>query len=463
MFDNINVARESVSSPGQFQSGNPKSPRGTYRGRQKRSILINEARENADSAILATAQAAGTKSPSRKTIPIGEDIARGLEVGMANRQDDVARAGTNLANAAVGGTRAGRRIATRPQGAPIPLGMVAANAPMSPGINNKVKEQARNIQQSNQRLTSFNNKLMGGTFALTSLAGIASMAGGNLGKLSSIVFQLSGVAFALSTILNILPVGFKKFLLNLKPGPALALTAALAAGVGIVKLINNAREKERLAIEGVGRAANLTSKQIETLGGVLGFTPVKSNLEFAKPQVSGLSPVQSQQVEQLTKTLKEDKEFQDQVKGLSAATKEQAELIFKSLSIRLAGQGATKEAIQNYIYALQQEAGRLDVSFNVNSIDLTTKEGQAGLKDAATKLVNDFNFAFAKGYKTTKVRSMATGEIIEIGEASDELKQKLFQSNECESYCPQCGIEHNNSNYIGFCSEICLNKYLKIF
>jgi TP901 family phage tail tape measure protein len=392
--------------------------------------VINRSQSLAQMAISKTAQAAGTESPSKKTIRIGQDIARGLEVGMADRQDDVAKAGTNLSNAAVGGTQRGRRVATRPQGAPVPLGMVAANAPMSPEINNKVKEQARNIQQSNQRLTSFNNKLMGGTFALTSIAGIASMAGGNLGKLSSIVFQLSGVAFALSTILNILPNKFKTFLFALKPGPALAFTAALAAGVGIIKLINNAREKERMAIEGVGRAANLTSKQIEKLGGILNFTPVKSNLEFAKPQVSGLSPVQSQQVEQLTKTLKEDKEFQNQVKGLSAATKEQAELIFKSLSIRLAGQGATKEAIQNYIYALQQEAGRLDVSFNVNSIDLTTKEGQAGLKDAATKLVNDFNFAFAKGYKTTKVRSMATGEIVEIGEASDELKQKLFSASQ---------------------------------
>ena len=383
------------------------------------------------SAVSGAKQGAAAASPSRKTIIVGQDIARGLEVGMADRQDDVARAGANLSNAAIDGTQRGRRVATRPQGAPVPLGMVAANAPMSPEINNKVKEQARNIQQSNQRLTSFNNKLMGGTFALTSIAGIASVAGGNLGKLSSIVFQLSGVAFALSTILNILPNKFKTFLFALKPGPALALTAALAAGVGIVKLINDAREKERLAIEGVGRAANLTSKQIEKLGGILNFTPVKSNLEFAKPQVSGLSPQQSQQVEELRTMLQDDKDFKDQIKGLSAATKEQADLIFKSIAIRLAGQGATKEAIQNYVYALQQEAGRLDVSFDFKSIDLTTAEGQAGLQSSVDKLLTDYKVAFDKGYKKTKiVVGGGKGGVVtkEVEVLSDELKKQLFTS-----------------------------------
>jgi TP901 family phage tail tape measure protein len=393
---------------------------------EKRNIALSKklGTDTANSAILATAQAAGTKSPSRKTIPIGEDIARGLEVGMANRQDDVAKAGTNLSNAAVSGTQKGRRTATRPQGAPT-ISKVAANAPMSPEINNKVKEQARNIQLSSQKLGALNNKIMGGTFALTSLAGVASMAGGNLGKLSGIVFQLSGVMFALSTVLNILPNKFKTFLFNLKPGPALLFTAALAAGVGIIKLINNAREKERMAIEGVGKAANLTSTQIEKLGGVLGFTPVKSNLELSKPAVSGLTIEKSQQVEETRKLLAEDKDFKDQITALKNATSEQADIIFKSLALRLTGQGATKEQITNYIYALQQEAGKTNVKFDLKSIDLSTKEGQAGLQNSVNTLLKDYKTAFDKGYKATKVQSRTTGQIIEIGTASDELKAKL--------------------------------------
>jgi hypothetical protein len=472
MFGNTNVGRESVSSPGQFQSGNPISPRGTYKGKLKRSISVNpsnvingvdfdklraqvagtggganmvagvRARQQAQynkedaavleamgiksarSAITATEREAQTASPSRKTRRIGQDIARGLEVGMADRQDDVARAGSNLSNAAVGGTQRGTRRATRPQGAPT-VGQVAASAPMSPQVNAKVKEQARNIKLSSDRLAGLNSKIMGGTFALTSLAGVASMAGGNLGKLSGIVFQLSGVMFALSTVLQILPGRFKTFLLSIKPGPLLLFTAALAAGVGIVKLINNAREKERMAIEGVGKAANLTSNQIEKLGKVLGFTPVKSNLELSKPAVSGLTIEKSKQVEETRKLLAEDKDFKDQITGLKNATNEQADIIFKSLALRLTGQGATKEQITNYIYALQQEAGKTSVKFDLKSIDLSTKEGQAGLQNSVNTLLKDYKTAFDKGYKTTKVQSRTTGQIIEIGTASDELKTKL--------------------------------------
>ena len=42
---------------------------------------------------------------------------------------------------------------------------------------------------------------------------------------------------------------------------------------------------------------------------------------------------------------------------------------------------------------------------------------------------------------------------------SFELKQKLLLFAVSSSYCPQCGIEHSTTAYIGFCSEKCLNKY----
>ena len=42
---------------------------------------------------------------------------------------------------------------------------------------------------------------------------------------------------------------------------------------------------------------------------------------------------------------------------------------------------------------------------------------------------------------------------------SFELKQKLLLFGVSSSYCPQCGIEHSTTSYIGFCSEKCLNKY----
>jgi len=386
--------------------------------------------------IKGVVDRAKVASPSRETEMVGANIAQGFIVGAEGYIDDARAVGSKL----------GSGMVQTASGLFVPGGATSGGTkPTTPGVNlNDIAAKARFNRDAllatqaqkqtaamNQRMNTLNKAFMSGTFALSALSGVASMAGGNLGKFSQILFQITGPLFALSSIIQLLTG--EKVLNNLKKIGLLRFgAAAIAIGAFIVatKLINNAREKERMAIEGVGRAANLTSKQIEKLGGVLGFTPVKSNLEFAKPQVSGLSPQKSQQVEEVRKMLKDDKDFKDQINGLKAATKDQADIIFKSIAVRLAGQGATTEAIQNYVYALQQEAGRLDVSFDFKSIDLKTAAGQAGLKDAANKLVNDVNFAFAKGYKTDKIRSQVTGEIVEIGYASDELKQKLFSASQ---------------------------------
>lgn len=63
-----------------------------------------------EQSIQEIKRSAGVASPSKKTIPIGEDIAKGLEVGMQSRQDDVSRGGQRLANSAVLGVENGVRV-----------------------------------------------------------------------------------------------------------------------------------------------------------------------------------------------------------------------------------------------------------------------------------------------------------------------------------------------------------------
>jgi TP901 family phage tail tape measure protein len=65
---------------------------------QRRSALIGE--KIALSAVAAAATGAGTASPSRKTIPIGEDIARGLQVGMMNQIDETRAVADRLSKTA---------------------------------------------------------------------------------------------------------------------------------------------------------------------------------------------------------------------------------------------------------------------------------------------------------------------------------------------------------------------------
>jgi TP901 family phage tail tape measure protein len=57
----------------------------------------------ANSAVVGAAVGAGTASASKKTIPIGEDIARGLQVGMQNQIQETKNMAANLSNTAVSG------------------------------------------------------------------------------------------------------------------------------------------------------------------------------------------------------------------------------------------------------------------------------------------------------------------------------------------------------------------------
>jgi TP901 family phage tail tape measure protein len=67
------------------------------------------AEQVAKSAVSATAKSAGTASPSKKTIPIGQDIARGLEVGMKKQTPKVVAEANKMTDAAIKGTRTRRR------------------------------------------------------------------------------------------------------------------------------------------------------------------------------------------------------------------------------------------------------------------------------------------------------------------------------------------------------------------
>jgi TP901 family phage tail tape measure protein len=367
--------------------------------------------------MLSMENKAQTKSPSKRTAKLGKDIMAGLVVGMqqgekaVNAQAQKAADIATLSKTSLYGTTGGidpvqksirRQLDKRAKISGIQEGMA-----VGPGIMERVRQSGASRSGIMGRVRNINPMKAG--MGLMGLGMAGSMLPGTAGNVAG---KVTGAAFVAQTLMML-------------PGPLKLVAVAFGGLYGITKLLNAAKEKERQAIEGVGKAANLSASQIEKLGGVLGFTPVKSNLELSKPAVSGLTVEKSQQVEQTRKLLAEDPEFKNQINALKNTTNEQADIIFKSLALRLTGQGATKEQITNYIYALQQEAGKTDVKFDLKSIDLSTKEGQAGLQNSVNTLLKDYKTAFDKGYKTTKVQSRTTGDIIEIGIASDELKTKL--------------------------------------
>jgi len=375
-------------------------------------------------AVDATATAAGSASPSKKTRKIGEDIGRGLEEGMKSRQDDVALVGSKLGQAATTGVQGGARsIPFRAPGQP---GFIAGNAPASgmPGVSlseitanaRRNREQLLGTQQlkrtqvMNQRMDSLNKTLMGGTFALTSLAGAGSMAGGTLGNISQQVMKYSGLLFALMTVTQLLTqakiselaatragtvakgmgsltgvkglfskgggfAGFGKNLLTAGKfalrfaGPIGLATSALMVGYGAYKLINNRLEENRQKLEAFGDAVSTSKDQIKSLGDYFGVVPIKTGLENTA-QEKLVSNADRAAINQFKESDTFTKDFAGDVKALSRLNNEDATLALQTKGAELLGKGFTKDQVSIIITAIQEEAGKSDLNINFKSIDL---------------------------------------------------------------------------------------------
>ena len=434
--------------------------------------LINVAGAfDVDETIQQIKRDAGTASPSKKTIPIGEDIARGLEVGMANRQDDVERQGSNLSNAAITGTKKRRFASSNGVVTPgKPYSDVAANIGPSPEVLDAGKKKAVEEGIAAQRLGKMNAAIMSGTFAMTSLAGVGSMFGGTIGNLSQQVFKFSGLLFGLMSITQLLTqakiaalaaerlsiasgamkmakggggiagmagilgksgplgnlarVGFgiTKFL-----GPiGLATTALTGLYLGF-KLIKNQQERTRKSIEGLGDAATLSSDKLKTLGNFFGVAETKSPLELAKPSLT-VAPQQRTQLEELKASADFQGTFKDTIASLKTATNKQAELVFKSLNVQLKGKGYSEEQITTIIQALQEEAGKTDVKIDVKSLDLTSAGGMKTFGKDISTMINSFSNQFAKGYTATVTygTNWQTGEAVKV--VNEQLSKGLKKS-----------------------------------
>jgi TP901 family phage tail tape measure protein len=462
-FGNIDVARPKSATKSGLAAARPASninfPGNYTSGRD----LATTANQVTDSAVLETARAAGTKSPSRRTIPIGEDIARGLEVGMANRQDDVAKAGANLGKVATQSAGRSSRRATRPQGAP--LSTLSSQMPMSQETKAATVQQATIIKNTNQRMQTLDRNLMGASFAISSLSGIASMSGGKLGEMSGTISKVTGSLFALQAVTGLLTQtnlvalakkqlevagfigankvtglfsgGIKSLLPNLLKfggmigrflGPVGLAITAFAGTVSIIKLVNAARERERLSIEGLGNAALLTEKQLKGLGDFFGIVPSKSALGSPINQIA-VSSQERTRVDELKTTDVFKKDYKDTLTSLKAATDEQASLIFDSLSIQLRGSGFAKEQIETIITALKEESSKTSVNFDFAKLDLTTDAGMLNFQDSINTLSQSLGNSFSSGY-TEKVRyglDRATGNTVSWTEKilSKDLKRNV--------------------------------------
>jgi TP901 family phage tail tape measure protein len=462
------------------------------------AALMREAKEAGiagfevgNESVKGIARGAKTASPSKDTIKTGEDVGKGLEIGMESRKDDVAKVGESLGQIATQSTdRASRTVprgsrTTQPitPGAPyniqktqggIPISQVARNMPVSPEIVQKAALQARMMQISSDRLQTFDRKVMGASFAISSLSGLASMSGGKLGEMSGTISKVTGALFALQAVTSLLTqskllelaqsrigaastamkmakgtqgggmvgvagkagvkgstsimgslarvgLGLTKFL-----GPiGIATTAATVLYMGF-KFYKKTQEEARLKVEGLGEAALLTSEQLGKLAPLLGFTEGPSPFANVGKETKVVSDPQRQKMDELKKVLAEDKSFQENIKAIREGTDSQIKTVLSAQSVDFLSKGAPKENVQAYIDLLLEEAGKTKVDFKVDSIDITSKEGRAGIVKSAQTQIKNFDKAYQDAIKKSKAKSKETGYTPIAG---SEQEKRSFKNN----------------------------------
>lgn len=409
-------------------------------------------------AVRGVAKGAETESPSKATRRTGEDVGKGLEAGIKSREDDVARAGESIGKVATNSTdRGARRVATRAQGAP--LSQVSAQLISAPQTEQEVKKFGDSLKQTTPRIARMNSALQGGSFALMSLSGMAQMFGGTLGQVSNVIFNVSGALFALQTITQLLTsakllelaatrannvavamgaanfkklfatvVGFGsrlltagKFLARFAGIPGLIISGIIGTG-SLIKISNDARKREYIAINGLADAMAITTNQVKTLGDFFGIVPSKLPFELGKGREIA-SPQARSQRESLKTNEGFQKQFGQTIQTLSKSTASEAQLAFTSLALNLKAQGFATEQVQTIIDTLREEAGKTDVVLDVKSLNLST-ESLDKLKTQIAPTIISLNKEL-KNMETQSARSFATGEIVSWVNISKKAQKEL--------------------------------------
>lgn len=196
-------------------------------------------------AIQTAEKVAQTKSPSKRTIKIGEDIARGLQVGMANQIDETKAMANNLSNAASGliNPKTGRPFTQqevadlrRVSGSRV-SGMVGRSGQTAflgmPSFPEREQAETRRVGRIRGAIGARAQRMRGagGGFGLSGLVFALSMLPGKFGQVAQSIMPVVFGLQALGMMLRIV-------------GPLPTLLIALGAGVfQLNKSINKAAEE----------------------------------------------------------------------------------------------------------------------------------------------------------------------------------------------------------------------------
>jgi phosphopantetheinyl transferase (holo-ACP synthase) len=186
-------------------------------------------------------------------------------------------------------------------------------------------------------------------------------------------------------------------------------TTAISLSVFAFRNHIKAQEAAKLSIEGLGRIAETTEKELKTLSEFFGFVPTaRAGSNFT---ISGVQTSESErtQIEELKKNEEFIKDYADEIKAIAAETDKEAMLSLATMQLDLAGRGAPKEAIKKIVIALAEEAGKTNLVLDFKEIDIKTDEGKASAVALAKEIADSYNKALAGGIKKVPVNTSIGG------------------------------------------------------
>ena len=372
-------------------------------------------------------------SPSKEAKQAGANIGQGAIQGIQEYVDDARNVGQQIGGAVTSGVGSqSRRRATS--------GGVIKLDPKSGKYMNPEKfakqEQSREIARQRvakntiSRFTSLNSKVQGASFALSSVAGIASMFGGQIGEAAGVLFGLTAAMTGLTTITQLLATeqmklratealasvggtiggkGFKQSFKNLATvvkaalgsfGRLIPVIGGALLAFGAVKLLFDIAEEQKKKIAGLGETANLSSDKLKKLGDILGVTV--QTIDYKLRGINSTSQ-QSQEEASQTKQLLENEDFaqayEQQITAISNSTKDQAERTLQALALQLQSAGFDSAAINAVVNALSQKAGRTDLDLSFANINADGTQALATVTSLAQKSAEAYEKEFAIGFK----------------------------------------------------------------
>jgi TP901 family phage tail tape measure protein len=367
---------------------------------------------------------------TRKIRRSSSDPAEQARLDQINQQ--ATQATTDSANIAAGRFR-GYRSASAPQGPAVPVDQALAAQQAQEAITKASQEQLQNLQKMSMSISAV-------SFGLSSLTGILSSFGVDLGGIMPVISGVTGALFALSmatsaltqakfaetiaTKVNIASggagflVGLKNIFTGFKAGATglkgfknvvsgvagafktmfpvisrliipLGVVATIFAGFELYKAV---QEEQRKKIEGLGNAAAFSADQLKELGNKLNVSAQTVDYTTGLGVASGGQTTEEQQK---TAQALDDPDFAtkyaDAISGIENATKEQAERALSSLVTQMVNSGFDEDVANSIIAGIIQTAERTDLQLKFNSIKIDSDATAAKVVDSIQPSIDAFN------------------------------------------------------------------------